>query len=218
VKEGDESAADMLESARALRETWGPRFPGFTGRLRYERDGETATGTVNVSSKGDVAVNLDNSDLKTEAKAEIQSLVMHRMTSNGSTPDKPAFAEQDRNPLGRAILLNDAFESMYRIRDGQVMQVNRSMGTDRFTIDVMHNEVLDNGRYLPGAYAVYYWDKDGTAKRSESYSEKYAKTGAYWLPSERRHVAVGEGKTSVTALTLTALKLNDAAEITASVK
>jgi hypothetical protein len=98
---------------------------------------------------------------------------------------------------------------MYRVRDGQIMQVNRSAGPSRFTIDILHNTVLENGKYLPSSFTVSYRDaKTGKLNKVESFSERYENVGGFWLPAERQEVISGEGSTSVIRYEFSGLRLN----------
>lgn len=203
-------AAALLHAAHELRETWGSDFPGFSARLAMQQDGRSAEGTAAVSASGDVEVKLNDPELQAAAARMLQSIVVHR---RGGAPDyKPSFAAPDRHPQGRAILLNDASRSLYRIQDGQIRQVNRTMGGTRFTIDVLQNTLVEGGRYLPAAYTVTYRDeKSGALQRVESFSDRFERLGRYYLPVERRVVRSDENATAAIVLTLTALELNPSA-------
>jgi hypothetical protein len=207
---GSDDADSLLQGVRQLRETWRSDFPGFTARVRVEKDGAVGQGTATIARDGSIDLKLDNSKLEEEARSGLASMVSHRMAS-GASPlgkNKPSFGAADAHPQGRSVLLNDPFDSMYRIRDGQIMQVNRTMGVEKFTTDVLRNTVLDNGKYLPAAYAVSFFDKDGKLERAESFSESYQDIEGYWLPSERRQVvSYGGDAPSVSALSLSDLRL-----------
>jgi Protein of unknown function (DUF3386) len=94
-------------------------------------------------------------------------------------------------------------KSLYRIHDGQIMQVNRVMGGSAFTIDILQNTLVDGGRYLPHAYTVSYRDeKTGALQRVQSFEEEYTRIGAFWLPSVRRVVTAADGDTTTSVLQL----------------
>ena len=93
------------------------------------------------------------------------ALRCHPWSATGSTtaaaPRRACAFEDDvaDHPLGRAIrVLSDEFHSSYRIRDRQVIVVNREMKDIRFTITVMENEVNPEGKFLPACFVVNTWD------------------------------------------------------------
>ena len=205
--EGKVGADEILSAAQRLRETWNRSFPGFTAHLRIDKDGEVAEGPVKVAANGEVELKLEDPDLNKEAVETFQSIVTHRLPR--PTSYQPSFGPEDRHPQGRSVLLGDTSNSMYRIKDGQIMQVNRDAGPTRFTIDMLSNTLLEDGKYLPSSFTVSYRDaKNGKLLRVESYSERYEKVGGYWLPVERQEVNSREGATSVTRITLSNLLLN----------
>ena len=96
-----------------------------------------------------------------------------------------AFADAVADhPLGRAIqVLDDEFHSSYRIRDRQVIVVNRTTKDSRFTITVLENKLNADKHYLPVAYVVNYWDlKGGELKRSEAHHHTWHRVGSFDLP------------------------------------
>ena len=62
--------------------------------------------------------------------------------------------------------------SSYRIKDRQIMVVNRRMGKQNMTITVLDNETNPEGQFLPHSYVVHYWDaatgKLNRSRRSRS--------------------------------------------------
>jgi hypothetical protein len=210
VKKSAPDAKELLESAQRLRETWDKNFPGFTAQVVVEEDGEIASGPLKVAADGSVEVSMEDPDLKSEAKNTIQSITMHRLARANHYNSE--FGPEDHHPQGRAILLKDgAMGSMYRVKDGQIRQVNRAMGNSHFTIDMLQNTVLEDGKYLPATFTVTYRDgKTGKLQHTETYSERYENVGGYWLPVERRIVTAEEGKTSIFHIQLKNLRLNAA--------
>lgn len=194
-------AADLLHAVHQMRETWDERFPGFFAQIRVEQDGRSAEGTVRVSASGEVEVKLSDSQLQAAAESLVRSIVAHRRPVAPNYT--PTFAPADPHPQGRAILLNDQNESLYRIANGQIRQVNRTMGDSRFTIDILRNTLVEGGRYLPAAFTVTYREgKTGKLQRVQSVADRYERVGQYYLPAERRVVTASQEGTSVTAVGL----------------
>lgn len=199
----DKDAAELLSAAQNMRETWPTSFPGFTARVHVEQDSKVGDGTISVSSEGRVDVALDDADLKKLVASTLGSLVSHRMAAEPSH-ENPSLGPTDTHPQGRAILLNDAGKSLYRIRDNQILQVNRSMGPIRFTIDILRNRIVEGGKYLPAFFTVTYRDATtGALQRTETFEESYARIGGMYLPSSRRVVSASPSATSITTITLT---------------
>src|SRR5262249_39087580 len=137
----DPAATKLLADARLERANW-VDFPGFRANVTVNVDGKASKGTVEVTRKGKVKLELEG-DQKTWARSMLSSIVGHRM-DDGTTLTTPcAFADDvTDHPLGRAIkVLNDEHHSGYRIRDKQVIVVNRQMKESRFTITVLENRL-----------------------------------------------------------------------------
>src|SRR5208337_3429528 len=113
-----------------------------------------------VAAEGKVKLTLDADDAtKSWARREIASLVSHRLP--GGPSDTPcAFLDGIENhPSGRAIrVLNDELHSSYRIRDRQIIEVNRQMPDIRFTITVLENTLNEDKQFLPVFYVLNSWD------------------------------------------------------------
>ena len=121
-----------------------------------------------------------------------------------------AFPDDDRDhPLGRAVrVLNDEFHSSYRIRDRQIIVVNRQMGSVRFTITVMENERNAEKQFLPGCFVVNTWDTQTDALRSSStHRQTWQRIGKYDLPATITVVTATAGKLEARSLKLTDPKL-----------
>ena len=88
------------------------------------------------------------------------------------------------HPLGRAItVLNDELHSSYRIRDRQIIVVNREMKSFKFSITVLENRTNKEGKFLPASYVVHYWDaKSGDLQKTESHSQTWTRIGSFDLP------------------------------------
>ena len=176
--EADPAATRLLADARAERANW-VDFPGFHADVTVNVEGKIHKGTVEVTSKGRVDVKLDG-DEKTETRSMLSSIVGHRLDDTTTLTTPCAFADDvTDHPLGRAIkVLNDEFHSSYRIRDKQVIVVNRSMKDLRFTITVLENRLNAEKKYLPASYIVNYWDvKSGKLRKSVLHFPQHLDTG-----------------------------------------
>jgi len=205
ARKEDPAATRLLAEARAARAEW-VNFPGFQADVVVNLEGQIAKGTVTVSSTGDVNLKLDSEDAAKWAKRQLASLVGHRMSDGGGGTATPcAFPDdQAHHPLGRAVqVLNDEFHSSYRIRDNQVIVVNRTTKDARFTITVMENRLNKEKRFLPVSYVVNYWDlKTDSLRSSDTFHQTWKRVGDFDLPVKLDLVTATPSKLEARSLTL----------------
>jgi hypothetical protein len=208
----DPAATKLLADARAARANW-ENFPGFSADLEVNFDGKLEKGTVAVDRKGKVTLQLSDPAASAWAKRMLGSIVGHRLADGGGDEKTPcAFADDAADhPLGRAIrVLNDEFHSSYRIRDRQVIEVNRVMKDARFTITVLENRLNEEKQYLPATYVVNYWDlSSGALQRAEAHHQTWQRIGRYDLPLGAVVVTALPAKEETKALTLSNIHLTE---------
>jgi hypothetical protein len=207
----DPVATRLLADARAARATWNADFPGFTADVVVNFDGQVSKGQARVSADGKVTLTGLDKDAEAWVRRQLGSQVVHRFEFRGPGPTPCAFADDHvDHPLGRLIrVLNDELHSSYRIRDDQIMVVNRQTTEGRFAITMQENRTNAEGKFLPVSYCVHYWDADGRLTRSEAHYNAYQRVGVYDLPATVRIVYAGgdaDGQ-SVKSLTLSAHQL-----------
>jgi hypothetical protein len=204
-KKEDAGATKLLADARAARAVWS-NFPGFGADLEVNIDGKTTKGRVEVSAKGKVQIsNITDMEVENWARRQLSSIVGHRLDSGDDLNTPCAFADDvTDHPLGRAIrVLNDEFHSSYRIRDRQVIEVNRSTKDGRFTITVMENRLSNEKQFLPAVYVVNTWDKKTNALRSsQTFYQDFVRVGRFDLPKSELMVTATEGKLESRSLKL----------------
>ncbi len=207
----DPAATKLLADARAARAEW-ENFPGFKADLEVNIDGNISKGTVTISDKGDVSLKLDGSeDAVKWAKRHLASLVGHRMSEGAGGVATPcAFPDENvHHPLGRTVqVLNDEFHSSYRIRDRQVIVVNRMGREVRFTITVMENRLTAEKKFLPVSYVVNTWDaKTDALRSSDTFHHTWKRVGKFDLPETVDVVTATAGKLEARSMRLTHLEL-----------
>jgi hypothetical protein len=213
----DPEATKLLADARAARAVY-KDFPGFTADLVVNVEGKVMNWKAEVSPAGKVAITSEQKKPGPDAhegakwaEGTLASIIGHRLDSGAGEEQTPcAFADNDRdNPLGRAIrVLNDEFHSSYRIRDRQVIVVNRTMREARFTITVLENHQTSDGKFLPVSYVVNTWDlKTDALKSSAAHHQTWQRVGPYDLPHETLVVTATSGKQEARSLALTNCKL-----------
>jgi hypothetical protein len=214
ARETAESAADagatkLLADARAARALYHD-FPGFRADIEVNLEGKTTRGQVEVSDKGKVDMRLGHPDAFKWAKHSLESLIGHRLSSGPEEETPCAFVDSDEHhPLGRAIrVLNDEFHSSYRIRDRQVIVVNRQVPGARFTITVMENLLTKEKKFLPVSYVVNTWDaKTNALTSSETHHQTWQRIGALDLPKETLTVKATAEKLASASMKLSNVQL-----------
>lgn len=205
---GDAAAGKLLADARAARAVW-KDFPGFTADLEVNVEGKVAKGRVTVGPKGDVTLKLPDNERERWARRALASMVGHRL-DDGGPPTACVFEDDNADyPLGRAIrVLDDAFHSSYRIRDRQVIVVNRDVPGARFTITVMENVVNKEGKFLPVCFVVNTWDaKTNALASSEAHHQTWKRVGAFDLPEGLTVATATAGKQEARSLKLSDIRL-----------
>jgi uncharacterized GH25 family protein len=205
----DPEATKLLADARAARDTW-TNFPGFTADIAVNLDGKVSKGTVKVSDKGDIELDVPDSTAAKWAKSELGSIVGHRFISGPASDTPCAFADDvTDHPLGRAIVvLNDEFHSSYRIKDRQIMVVNRNMKDSHFTISVMENRLSEDKKFLSSIFNVSTWDNGtGALLSSATHHQEWKRVGKFDLPAGLTVVTASNGKLEARSFTLSNLKL-----------
>ena len=208
----DAAAVKLLADARAARAVW-KDFPGFTADLEVNVDGKVVKGRVTVGPKGDVTLKLPDDEHERWARRTLASMVGHRL-DDGGAPTACAFEDDNADhPLGRAVrLLGDEFHSSYRIRDRQVIVVNRDVKDARFTITVMENVLNKEGKFLPACFVVNTWDaKTDALTTSETHHQTWTRVGAFDLPESLTVATATAGKQEARSLKLSDLQLTPGA-------
>lgn len=209
----DAEATKLLADARAARASWSG-MPGFSADVTVNNEGRSSSGKMSVDAKGKVTLKLDGDDAPW-ARAMLSSVVGHRMDDASTLTTPCAFPDDvTDHPLGRAIrVLNDEHHSSYRIRDRQVIVVNRTAGPVRFTITVLENRQNAEKKYLPASYVVNTWDKKTDAlSRSVTHHNTWVRVGSYDLPDVLTIVTAEAGKQTTRTIRLSGHKLATKAE------
>jgi hypothetical protein len=210
-KDADAAAVAIFEEAIAARASW-KDFPGFTATISGNLDGRRFDGTVSIDAKGTVLFT-DNDPNREESVAgwvreQLESIVLHRLARPAS-PDRPKFIlrfGEDRtdHPLGRLLVFDGGkFASSYRVKDRQIMVVNRHMGKENMTITILENDKNPDGLFLPRSYTVQYWDAaTGSLTRTESFQDRWQRVGSWDLPAQHTMTTVTPAGLSVRTFTM----------------
>lgn len=203
----DPEAVALFQDALAARARW-KNFPGFAARIQGDVDGLPFSGDVTVSADGTVSLDVDDDTAKGWVIDQLESIAMHRGAgSQGGDSAAPVlrFANTaPQHPLGRLLTVEGGrFAVSYRIRDRQILVVNRHLGPYNMTITVLENERNPDGQFLPRTYTVQYWDAATAAlRRTETVQNRWTRLGPFDLPSEHTQLVSSERGLQVRTLSL----------------
>jgi hypothetical protein len=212
-KDSDRAAVARFEEALAARANW-KNFPGFSAAIQGNLDGRRFEGTISIDAKGKVDFS-DTDPTRTEATAgwvegQLESIVLHRLPRQMAAGEqaKPVlrFGEsKDDHPFGRLLIFDGGkFASSYRVRDKQIMVVNRNVGKENMTITVLQNDRNAEGLFLPRSYSVQYWEATtGELKRTETVQDRWQRVGSWDLPAQHTVSEATAAGLSVRSFTLT---------------
>ncbi len=195
----DPVAYDLLKEAHDARQVWPVDFSGFNAEVVFNDNGKVIVGKLSYEQKSGVVLNVGEIDpeSKTWLVNQLNSLLSHRRGGDFAKRDGAnpiTFGDDDKSPIGRLVILNDALKSSYRVRDGKVVDVTRTIAGERFTISVLETTPVENGKYLPHHFTVTYFDaKTGALKRTESFSDTHSKVSDIWFPTQRRVIRADNG-------------------------
>lgn len=199
-QKADPEAWNMLKSARETSQTLPENFGGVTAEVVLNDNGKVAKGSISYEAGKSVELKIEGLDDEAKGwlKDQTMSIIAHRRGGDFSKGDgrHPInFAEDDNSPAGRRIAVNDPMKSHYRVRNNQVIEVDRTMGADHFIITVLETTRTPDGKNLPRHFTVTYFDaKSGAVKRAETFTDEYKLIDGVWFPASRRMFRAENGK------------------------
>jgi hypothetical protein len=169
-------------------------FPGFTGDLEVNLDGKISKGQVQVSRDGKVKVQVAVAGAQAFAEEVLVSLVGHRLGQRLDVNAPCAFVDDvTTHPLGRAVhVLKDDPGTTYRIRDREVVEVNRRMGNVRYTHIILENRPNKDKKHLTVSFVANMWDaKTGALRRTDTNHQSWERIGNFDLPVAVTRIRAG---------------------------
>jgi hypothetical protein len=209
----DPAATALFEEAIKTRAQWHD-FPGFRAAITGQAEGRPFKGQVSVTAGGIVSVKVSDRTARPWIEEQLESIVLHRRagpaTSSGSRKQTFRFADEEtEHPLGRLLLVEGGrFASSYRVKDRQILAVNRHVGKEVMTIFVLENEQNGDGLFLPRAFTVQYWDTaTGELRRAETVQQRWQRVGRWDLPAGHTQTSSSAAGVAVRSFTLTGHEL-----------
>lgn len=202
----DPAARNLLRQAFDNTARWQKDFRGFTADLTINTDGTEISGSVTVKGPREVSVQLADEELRKWAEGQIGMIAVHRGPRSFEESDGKYSLTMDKNdqhPLGPRLVLNgDGMQSFYRIKDGRITQINRTMPHIAFTINVEESMLTQDRKHLTTKYTVYYYSpKDAKLTNVESFTDTHVRVSSSDLPESRRIISYDNGRVVVRNLT-----------------
>jgi hypothetical protein len=195
----DPAAVALLKEAHDNRCAFPADFAGLSADVAINDNGKEVKGTVtyHVGQRVDVKLTDATKEEQMWAREQLATAISHRLNDDfakGEGANPITFVPDDHSPLGRQVALNDQFKSLDRIKDHRITEVTRTMGDMRFTITVMDNQIVEDGKYLPNQFVVTYFDaSSGAIKQMDAYTDGFTKIEGAWVPTTRRIVSAENG-------------------------
>jgi hypothetical protein len=216
-QKGDPRASQLMEQAAKTRYVWSPEITAVSGKVVWRQDGKSGSGTFRcvLRQSAGLTITADgNGEVPAEVKEHVGSLIGHRTppapgaAARLSPPSVILVEDEDRGPL--IMTVGDKMQSTQRVKEGKMVQVNRLMGTKRFTIDVTQFEKSPDGHYYPSAFTVTWWDAP-TGKKTEK--QVYTTQGFHivdgqMFPKGEKVVSDKDEKTSTLELEYSDIKFD----------
>jgi Protein of unknown function (DUF3386) len=184
--------ADLLtREAHDAAYRFPPGFAGFRCRLAVHAEGLEAEGRVTLRAGERPEVEIDLPENETGWLAhELGSLAGHRFHRSYEDADgrhRKRVHDEDGNPHGRLVTIEDAMDSSYRIGGGRINEITRTHGGSRFTIAIQQRADAPDGRAVSTAFTVCHWDAEsGALLRADAYSDTHVELDGVLLPGRRR--------------------------------
>lgn len=200
TKKADPAAWNLLKSTRETSQNFPANFAGVTADIVLNDNGKVTKGSLSYDAGKPGELKIEGLDEETKGwlNDQAMSVIAHRRGGDFAKGDGRhpiTFGDNDNSPAGLRVALNDSMKSSYRVRNQQVVEVDRTMGDSHFTITVLETTPVAGGKFLPRHFTVTYFDaKTGALKRSEAFTDEYKQIDGVWFPASRRVVRAENGK------------------------
>ncbi|WP_088890819.1 DUF3386 family protein [Leptolyngbya ohadii] len=184
-----DSAEAIFREAYSHRYTWNEAFPGYSAQVKL-RDGEQQfEGEAHLLPDYAVTVQKSGSeDLRQIVAAQLQMTATHLTRSpfeQFHAHSQFEQAGQDETGAVKIEEMGDQADSFYRVKDQQIIQVNRTLGGLKVEVNTIDSMQTDEG-YLPVRFQVIFRDATtGDVIERDDIRDSYEKVGDYYLLGKR---------------------------------
>lgn len=226
-----ESTQDGSDARAALRDSRDTRyyfpssFAGFTADVTINDNGQIARAVINYDLGGGADLQFKAGDVK-ESRAwvleAVLNLIRHRRSSDFESREGryiARFADEDKSPMGRRILVKDSMQTSYRVLDNHVTEVDRTIEDERFVISVLEETPVGQGRFLPRHFVLNYFDAaTGALKHSDYFTDEYRQIDGVWFPMSERIVKAEAGRLTTRIIAFQNIRLRFSQTATSEAK
>lgn len=208
----DRNVRETIRQALGKRYTWNAAFPGFRGTAVLTEDGKPPVrGSFVVAP--DLSVRIDAAD--DQSKATLQNEISSFITQRKNIPFDlvyagTTFVKGATRPDGAIVIsaAGDPVATTYTVKDGELVEVSRSMGRLSYAARDRQKFETEDGRTITVEYDVAYRSNEtGKEISVERTRDSYTRLGGYWVPIGRRVIRSSDGQPSVSReLTLSELR------------
>lgn len=195
----DEEAYRSLQTASEAREA-------VSSALRWSADFEagdghrTVSGRVVADRSPEPEIVFEDRDVRwpdeDHVRTQISSLFRHRRSvpfADGDGRNVVTWTGR-KDRTGREIAVADTFGSTYRVKDGAVTEVARTIEGRRLVLRILDVERLPNGKTLSRRFTSTTTGPDGTVESELTYEDRFVTVGDDRLPAERKVTGRVRGK------------------------
>jgi|SRR5579863_3890327 len=200
----DPNARALLGDAFEKTERWPKEFPGYIADVLLNSNGKEFKGKVEVVMGKEVQVDLQVKDdgLLNWLKNQLGMMTVHRAYRTFEESDGKyvlTLGAEDQHPLGRQVLIHgEGMNSRYRIKDGRILQITRTMGKMSFTINIQDSMITTHGKHLTSHYTVYYFSvPEGSLLQVDSFNDRHIPVNGVYLPKVRQVLSSEKGEVLV---------------------
>lgn len=202
-----EEADGLLREAHLNVYRHPEEFPGFRARLRLTTERGMAVGHVTAPADGPVRADVDaDPDTRAWLDRELALMVDHRR--HRSYEDGDGRWDKDVHdppgaPLGRVVHLADPLHSSYRVEEGHITRIARTLPVGRLDVIVQDQAAAPDGRWVTSHFVVVMQDGEGGAITSvDAYRDSFVQIDGVLLPARRRVTSASPRGTAVREIAL----------------
>jgi hypothetical protein len=198
----DPKARELLKGAFEKTERWPKGFSGYAADLSINNNGKEFQGKIEIVPGKEVEIGFGDDAVRAWAKNQLAMMSVHRAHRSFEESDGKyvlTLGAEDHHPLGRLVYIHgDGMNSRYRIKNDRILQINRTMGKMRFTINIQDTIATKSGKHLTSHYTVYYYSvPEGTFLQAESIVDRHVPVNEVYLPERRQVLSSDKGEVVV---------------------